>query len=142
MNKYLQIKKAHQEELNNFPMVFAFSQKQFKEGMEKLGLTPDDTDKVCGIGGGGIIRKTDRNSLADMFERHKKEMQNAINSDDQFVFDMFNYELANYEYSYTGDVMDTLRALDLTYEEVEASPRLLTALNAACNAQREEAQYA
>jgi hypothetical protein len=90
-NAYLALKRKHQEEVNNFPMMFAFSNKQFAEGMAKLGLTENDTDKIYSIGGGGYIRKTDSEALSEMFDRHNKEMKNAIDSDltgEGFIFDM------------------------------------------------------
>lgn len=136
MNKYLQMKKAHQEEVNNFPMVFAFSKQQFEEAMSKLGLTSTDIDKICSIGGGGIIRKTDVDSLKSMFDKHNKEKQEAINNDDEYIFQMFNYELSNHEYCYTGSISDTLDALGFTYDEIQANSRLLTALNSAIDEQR------
>jgi hypothetical protein len=115
-------------------MVFAFSNEQFEEGMEKLGLTTTDTDKVYSIGGGGFIRKTDSESFEEMFEMHKKETDEAINNDatgDGYIFDMFSYELANHEYGYTGEIEPTLDALGLTIEEINASDQLLNGLKKA-----------
>lgn len=133
-NAYLALKRKHQEEINNFPMMFAFSNKQFAEGMAKLGLTENDTDKIYSVGGGGYIRKTDSEALNEMFERHNKEMKNAIDSDltgEEFIFDMFVYELANHEYGYTWDIEPTLDALGLTFDEVKANKKLLYGLNKA-----------
>lgn len=137
-NAYLALKQKHQDEVNNFPMMFAFSNKQFKEGMEKLGLQETDTDKIYSIGGGGYIRKTDSKALSELFERHEKEMQAAIDDDmtgDGFVFQMFNYELGNHEYTYTRDVEPTLDALGLTLKEVNANKKLLHGLSNAMKAQ-------
>ena len=64
--------------------------------------------------------------------RLKKE--NAIAADttgDGFIFDMFVYELANHEYCITYDLEDTLDALGLTPEEVNADKRLSHGLNKA-----------
>jgi hypothetical protein len=133
-NKYLILKQKHQEEVNNFPMVFAFNKKQFEEAMEKLGLTVSDTDKVYDIGGGGLIRKTDSEALNEMGKRHSREMQEAIDGDptgEGFIFDMFSYELDNHEYGYTGEIEPTLNALALTLEEIEADEKLLHGLNKA-----------
>ena len=57
MNRYAELREKHQKEFDKFPMKFAFSDKQFKEAMESLGLTENDTDKIIGIGAGGFIRK-------------------------------------------------------------------------------------
>jgi hypothetical protein len=126
-NKYLELKNKMQKEVDSFPMVFAFSNQQFKEAMEKLGLTENDTDKVFSIGGGGFIRKTDSKAFGEMFDRHEKEMQAEIDNDktgEGFIKDMFYYELCNHEYSYTRDIESTLDALDLHYEEILASEKL------------------
>lgn len=63
MNKYAEMKKRHQEEVNQLPLGFAFSNKQFEEMMEKWGLSPADTDKICSIGAGGYIQKKDQSLL-------------------------------------------------------------------------------
>lgn len=126
-NTYTILKQKHQTEVDNFPIGFAFSDKQFEEAMEKLGLKVTDTDKVLSIGGGGFIRKTDSEAFGNMFERHEKEMKEAIEADttgEGFILGMFDYELANHEYCITWELDDTLRALDLTIDEVKASPAL------------------
>ena len=133
-NKYLELKRKQQEEVNNFPMVFAFSNEQFEEGMKKLGLTVDDTDKVYSIPGGGFIRKTDSKALTDMLNRHGEEMEKAIAEDttgENFIYEMFRYELNNHEYGYTRDITDTLNSLDLTVEDLNNDDRLLKGLNKA-----------
>lgn len=135
-NAYLTLKQKQQEEANNFPMVFAFDNRQFEEAMAKLGLTAGDTDKIYSIGGGGFIRKTDSAPFEEMFERHAAEMQEAVDADatgEGFIFQMFDYELANHEYGYTGDIEPTLNALDLTMDDVKADKRLLHGLAKARN---------
>lgn len=124
MNDYTNLKERHQKDFDDFPMAFAFSDKQFNEGMKKLGLDPSDTDKVCSIPGGGIIRITDAEALGSLFVRQGKEMRKAIDEDltgKGFIYEMFRYELANHEYIATYDVSDTLNALGLTSERVANS---------------------
>lgn len=138
MNAYLEMKEKYQEEINKFPIFFAFNNKQFDEGMNKLGLKPSDTDKVYSLKEtGGFYRRTDATALYEMFKRHDQEMNKAIETSDSFIYDMFDYELANHEYSYTHDISDTLAALDLTEDQVRNDKRLLNALNQACKAQRQ-----
>lgn len=139
MNKYDELRAKQQKEIDNFPFMWAFNKKQFSEGMEKLGLKETDIDKIYSIGSGGYIRKTDSDKLKEMLDRHTEEMKRAIEEDttgDGFIFDMFYYELANHEYSYTGDITDTLECLGLTEEEVNADERLLHGLNRAIRKQR------
>jgi hypothetical protein len=134
-NTYLSLKEKHQKEYNEFPMAFAFSDRQFEEAMSKLGLTVNDTDKVYSIGLGGYIRKTDSKPLHEMTVRQSKEMKEAIEADttgEGFIFDMFSYELANHEYGYTREVDSTLDALNFTLDEIMASDKLLNGLRKAC----------
>ena len=134
MNEYLKMKDRHEKEFSEFPMVFAFSKKQFKEGMNKLGLEPTDTDKVYKSIGGGFYKKIDEKRLTDLLDRHSKEIDNAIKADkigDGFIYDMFNYELGNHEYCYTLDATDTLNALGLPLKEIRRSESLTNGLTQA-----------
>jgi len=138
MNKYTELKQKQQEEVNNFPMFFAFNDKQFEEGMQKLGLDPSETDKLYSAGRtGGYYRKTDAEKLFAMFERHRQEMKLARENDEQFIYDMFDYELSNHEYVVTGYVGDALDALGLTIEEVNNNPKYKSNLEKACMDQRD-----
>lgn len=135
MNEYIKMKTRHQAEVDAFPMFFAFSNKQFAEGMEKLGLKPEDTDKIYKLGStGGFYRRSDSEALFNMFTRHTEEMEKAIEADktgDGFIYDMFNYELANHEYCITYDREPTLDALGMTEEDLLNDPRLLHGMNKA-----------
>ena len=76
-----------------------------------------------------------------MFDRHRRELQEAIAADktgEGFIFDMFSTELANYEYSYTGDVTDAVNACGLTVEQLNANPALIKGLKKAADDQRDE----
>ena len=134
-NPYQEMRNRQQAEVNAFPMFFAFSNKQIEEGMHKLGLAIKDTCQVCSIGAGGYCRKSDVAKLNEMFRRHRTELEDAIASDKTgqgFICDMFLQELENHEYSYTGDVQETLDALGITAQYMEAVPQLLDGLALAC----------
>lgn len=134
MNAYQQMKDRQQKEFDAFPIGAAFSNKQFEEMMQKWGLTVNDTDKICSLGAGIYIRKTDKEALCALINRLNKEKQDAIAADttgDGFIFDMFVYELANHEYCITYDLEETLDALGLTVEEIKADKRLHYGLNKA-----------
>lgn len=120
-NKYVEVKERHQKRVNKFPLMFAFSNSQFEDGMKKWGLTIDDTDKIYSIGAGGYIRKTDLEEYNKMWDEIRKEHNDLIEADktgDGYIKDMFVYELGNHEYCITHDLTDTLDALELTYEKV------------------------
>ena len=138
MNPYLELKQKHQREINAFPLGFAFNQEQFNEMMAKWNLTSEDTDKIYSIGGGGYVRKCDSDALSELLDKHAREVTAArMENKDDYLYHMFNYELANHEYSYTGDLTDTLDALDLTLEDVIADPRMDEALKRASKHQME-----
>lgn len=131
MNAYKQLKDKHQKEMDAFPLGAAFSDQQFEEMMQKWGLAVNDVDKICSIGYGCFIRKSDKEQFLEMTARFKKEMQDAIDADrtgDGFIRDMFLYELANHEYCITLDYEETFDALGLTEEQVAADERLLRGL--------------
>lgn len=131
MNSYLKMKERHQKEVNDFPIFFAFSREQFAEGMKKLGLEPGDTSQIYRLGNtGGYYRKTDAQALDELFERHAAEIKDA-RLDAEYVYEMFDYELANHEYCVTYDLSDTLDALGLTMEEVNENPILKEGLKKA-----------
>ena len=48
---YRGMKARQQQEVNSFPMAFAFSDTQFAEGMRRLGLDPSETEQIVAIGG-------------------------------------------------------------------------------------------
>ena len=128
MNGYTQLRQRQQEEFNALPLGFAFGMKQFTEMMEDWGLDPDkDTDKICSVGYGGYVRKTDLRLLRQTLERHEAEMAAAIAQDETgegFIYEMFLCELNDHEYGYTRDTESTLDALGYTAREVIENPRL------------------
>lgn len=71
---YKEMQQRHQKEVNEFEgMFFAFSNKQLKEGLEKVGLNENDTDKIYSIDGGGFIRKDRSEAFHAMFKRQREE---------------------------------------------------------------------
>lgn len=128
---YVEMNKRHREEINRFPIKFAFTNEQFKEGMEELGLNENDEDKIVGIGAGGFIRKTDLESYKEIKKKHQEEFKEAIENDkigDKFIKGMFLYELNNHEYGYTRDITDTLDCLGLSEKDLIENENLRTGL--------------
>jgi len=135
MNQYVKFSNEFQKKLNDFPMFFAFSDKQFEEGMKKFGLDPDrDLDKIARIPGGGFIKKTDSKALKDLFNEKERRFQELFEGDESgegFIKDMFEYELGNHEYGYTHDLSDTLDALGYTSEDIKNNEKLSRGLQLA-----------
>jgi len=121
MNKYTELKDKHSRMVNNFPMAFAFSNKQFEEAKKKLGVT--NNDELFSIPGGGMIRKTDSKAYSELFHTMNNETEEAM-KDDEYLYQGFLYELGNHEYCYTYDFTDTLDCFALTIDEVNSDERL------------------
>lgn len=127
MNQYAELKQRQQEKFNAFPIQFAFSERQFAEGTAKLGLDITDTDKIYKIPGGGFYRREDSPRFKAMMDRFDQELESAIAGDktgDGFIYEMFLHELENHEYSYTGELVETLDALGYTPGYIQSDTRL------------------
>lgn len=136
METYKEMKQRHQSEIDALPLAFALSKEQYREKLAEWGIEEEDarSGAVVGIGGGGFCKANDHNEVLATFRRIQDENDAAIKADttgDGFIYQMFLYELNNHEYSYTGDVDDTLTALGLTWEEMADNPALLNGLNKA-----------
>lgn len=134
---YIEMKDRHQKEYNDFTkncVFFAFSNEQFNEGMQKIGLKPDETKKIYSIGHGGFILRTKSKEHIDLLNRFGEETDQAVKNDADgtgFIREMFEYELNNHEYGYTRDITDTLDCLDLTMEQIQTDEKLLNGFNIA-----------
>lgn len=140
MNTYAEMKKRHQEEVNALPIYWAFTEERFDEVLKELGLTKNDTDKLCNTFGGGLCLAKDAQMIADTLARNFKEVEDAIQADetgDGFIKDMFLYELRDHEYTYTCEVEETVEACGFTMEQIENDERLLHGLEAAAKKLRE-----
>lgn len=139
MMDYRTMREKHQQEVNEFPLGFAFGDKQFEEMMRKWGLDAkkkSDLAKVSHLFAGAYILKKDIPAYKEMSRRHSKEYEAAIAADktgDGFCYEMFDYELRNHEFGYTGDYEDTLDALGLTWEQVQSQENLKHGLEKAAN---------
>ena len=144
MNTYAEMKKRYQEEVNALPIYWAFTEERFDEVLKELGLTKNDTDKLRRAPGGGFCLASDAKMIADTLIRHRKELEAAIEADatgDDFIKDMFLYELRNHEYTYTCEVEETVEACGFTMEQIENDERLRHGLEVAAKELREAAGF-
>lgn len=133
MMKYRDLQEQIQQKINSFPFYFAFSRKQLEKILTETGLTEKD---FISIGAGGLIKKTDIGAYRKLSEEIEAMTQAEIAADQDgsgFVKDMFLTELADHEYSYTGDLTETLDALGYTPEEINNDPKLINGLRLAKN---------
>lgn len=108
-------------------MFFAFNQKQFDEGLSKLGNV-----KVTNIGMGGFCKADKASDFLLLMKRHKKERAEYRRSlkDVNILKDMIKRELNNHEYTYTLDTEPAIAALEFTKKEIN-TPEFKQALSLA-----------
>lgn len=132
---YKELMKRHQEEVNNFPLGYAFGMEQFREMMQNFGLSAEkDLDKIVSLGSGIYLRKSDMDAYIAMCKRHKEEKEACMakkKEGDAFLFQMFYTALCDTEYGYTGDFDDALEQLGYTLAEVRKDERLYSAFQKA-----------
>ena len=108
--EYLDLQKKHQKELEEFPIAYAFNDKQLQEALEKLGATKEECVSV--FGHGDIVKRTDAKALFKLLEHHKKELREKMSTDKELAYEALLYEMDNHEYainwSADEDVLDSL----------------------------------
>lgn len=106
--EYLDLKSKHEEELNKFPIAYAFNDEQLARALEKLGATKEECVTV--FGHGDIVKREDADRFVAMLERHTEEIKEKLKDDVEFAEAAFLYEMNNHEYainwSADEDVMD------------------------------------
>lgn len=138
MNTYTLMKRTHQKQVDDYLSkcsFFAFNEKQFREGLQKLGIAEDQTGVLVRLGDtGGYILKEKAPGFKELMDKLDREKQDALQDPEngyQFAYSMFYTELANHEYSWTGDTWETLDALGITEEDLNRAPMLQKALEKA-----------
>lgn len=116
--EYLDLKKRHEQEVEEFPIAYAFNDEQLKEALKKLGATKDECVTV--FGHGDIVKKENAPKFIAMLRRHTKEVKDALIADKDFAYAAFLYEMNNHEYciNYDGDG-DVLGCFALEWEDLE-----------------------
>lgn len=116
--EYLDMKKRHQEELEKFPIAYAFNGKQLEEALEKLGATKEECVTV--FGHGDIVKRTDAKKLIALLEGHGDELREKLAKDVEFAEAAFLYEMDNHEYAINWSAdEDVLAALGITWEFIK-----------------------
>ena len=134
MNRYREMKVAHQDEMNDFLSkyaIFAFSPEQFEEQKKKHVSEPGG---YVHIGYGCNLLKSRVHEFEALAARHKKEIAEALADPETgagFAYDMFRHELENHEFSYTLEEDETLEALDIDRAELIRNAMLREALKKA-----------
>lgn len=95
-NDYAEMLRRHQKEINDFPMAFAFSNRQLEEALKKLGATIDEVTTLSGSC--AIVKKSDIPEWYALYERHSNELKEAMKKA-EFAEEAFLYEMNNHEYA-------------------------------------------
>lgn len=138
MGLYKEQRAGQQRRMNDFLSkyaFFAFSEKQFNEGLKQLGIAPGTKGAIATIPGGGYLLADKAQEFTDILKSFTQERAAAIQDPEtgqEFAFDMFLTELYNTEYGYTGDTTEAIEHLGYTLQEIEAEPVLKAAFEKAC----------
>lgn len=117
-----EMEKAHRDDWGKFPIVWAFSDKQFDEGAKRLWnferSNPEEIRKIVSIGAGGYILSEDVEAYKSLCKQQNAE-ERAFAKDLKSLVSVILSAMDNHEYSYTRDKEDTMFALqnyaDLPY---------------------------
>lgn len=106
--EYLEFKKQQEKEFAEFPIAYAFNEKQLEEALEKLGATKEECVTV--FGHGDIVKRENAKDLVKLLDRHTNELKQKLIDDVEFAESAFLYEMDNHEYainwSADEDVLD------------------------------------
>lgn len=69
---YLDMMKRQQQELTDFPIAYAFNEKQLEEALAKLGATKEECCTYLNMG--DVMKKTDVPAFKAMLKRHTEEL--------------------------------------------------------------------
>ena len=121
MQNYQQLRAKHSQQWSDLKGIFyAFSDQQFLEGLEKIGITfGDHTDKIYSLGGGGYILQTEAQNMKQLVIRSSEELTELLKDEAQLL-DALSYELMNHEYCESYDTEPALDALGLKSADVPA----------------------
>lgn len=115
--EYLDLRSRHQKEFDEFPIAYAFNDKQLEEALEKLGATKEECVTV--FGHGDIVKKENVKALLAMLDRQQDELIRHLLDDAEFAEEAFLYEMDNHEYAinWTADE-DVLDCFGITFEKI------------------------
>jgi hypothetical protein len=95
--EYLDLQKRQRKEFEDFPIAYAFNDKQLDEALEKLGATKEECVTV--FNHGDIVKRENAKPLVEMLKRHTEELQQKLRDDKEFAEAAFLYEMDNHEYA-------------------------------------------
>ena len=128
---YAELKHKHSEEMEAFThknCIWAFSNEQFQNALDKLGITKEQfQEQYVGFLGGGVIRKDAVDEWKELNKRQTKELHHRMETDHKFAVQAFNYELSNYETFLSYRFEEAFCALGYSGKDVNENEHLLKA---------------
>ena len=125
--KYYEFKEKNNKAFHDFiskNVFFAFSDKQFKEGLEKFNIKENEVaDKLYRYVGGGFMLKSAAQEEKQILKRQHR-IQNKYFNNYKNLVDALEYEMNNHECGYTGSYAEGLYALGYSWKDLEKNKRL------------------
>lgn len=115
--EYLDLQKKHRKEFEEFPIAYAFNEKQLEEALEKLGATKEECVTV--FNHGDIVKRENAKPFVAMLERQREELLQKLRDDKEFAEAAFLYEMDNHEYAINWSAdEDVFDCFDLNWERL------------------------
>lgn len=118
LKKYLDLRKKHEKELNDFPMKYAFSDEVLDKALKELDAKVEECTSITGYG--DVIRKKDVPDWVKLMKRQKAELDELM-EDHDIAYEAFLYEMNNHEYAINwegdADVLGCFGMSEKTLEE-------------------------
>lgn len=127
MNRYRALRAKQQKEVNEFPILFAFSKKQLLKELKKRKAAKKD---LIGVTRGGYILKKDRDAYVSMMLRHKDEVLKALDDPD-CLYDMFRSEMEDHGFFISYNLDDALQDSPVSIKEMSKNPLMQETLKKA-----------
>lgn len=114
---YLKLQEKHRKEIEEFPIAYAFNEKQLEEALKKLGVKKEEC--VTLMGHGDIMKKADAPKFMKMLKRHTSEVHELLKNEKD-AEEAFLYEMDNHEYciNWSGDE-DVLACFSIDVDELD-----------------------
>lgn len=111
MNTYKELKNKFGASYEG--IFYAFSEKQFQEGMARCGYK--DTSNLITDGMGGVGTREAFRKRAEAWDKIEKEIQEKCTPEE-----IYRYEFINYECGYTGDDSEAVEIVRKFFKDFES----------------------
>lgn len=114
---YLKLQEKHRKEIDEFPIAYAFDEKQLEEALTKLGAKKEECVSLMGYG--DVMKKVDAPRFLEMLKRQNAEVKELLKNEKD-AEEAFLYEMDNHEYciNLSGDE-DVLACFGISVDELD-----------------------